>query len=230
MLACPKCGEDNPLGFVFCRKCGVKLELSAVTSQRVESAHRPSWLRRHGPEIVGLSIGALVLVGVLAVWPQSAPPGGKGTALGARRVEGRLAAFAQVKQGESTGADPAFVESDVNGYFEYLMARPLNLLSGSVAVRPDRLRLRIVRVPLAFDLRNVRFSPKLSLDLVCGVEAGRLKTRCGWVGHLPLPGPLGVPVERVFLRLFASQSLWSCLRDAEDVRLQEGAVSVMIRR
>jgi len=38
MMQCPQCGTANRLGAIFCRSCGAKLEIDAITSQTFEQA------------------------------------------------------------------------------------------------------------------------------------------------------------------------------------------------
>ena len=49
MINCAKCGTENPLGRVFCKACGEKLDLRDMSSQRVVEMQKVGWLAKHWP-------------------------------------------------------------------------------------------------------------------------------------------------------------------------------------
>ena len=152
MFRCTKCGAENPLGSVFCRQCGAKMDLRGLTSETVVQAQRPSLFARVAPMLVVVPLVLLLAAAGLALWPTMKPLGEAGTLVGARRVESRLRSFRVARPGMTVGADPAFVEKDINGYFQYIKAEPLRLNRASVDVMPGAIRFRIVRPLLSADV------------------------------------------------------------------------------
>lgn len=229
MLNCPACGERNPLGGMFCRGCGAKLDLSGLTSGAVARASRKNLLVRYKGILIAIPVVALVLATVLSLWPQSTPLGENGTLVGARRVEGRLQTFREVAKGSRLGADPAFAEKDVNGYFQYVKSAKLRLASFSVRMTDQTIRLRIIR-PLGgnLDVRKVRFSPLRSYDLLCVQMGSRLAVAKAWIGHLPVYGPLRTFVARRFLRLYSTEEEWRGLDHMSEIMLRDGVVGITV--
>ena len=63
MLICPKCGNDNELGRIFCHKCGDRLDLSSIKPPSVEERKR----RRFKAEAIRSTrfLVNLVILGIL---------------------------------------------------------------------------------------------------------------------------------------------------------------------
>jgi hypothetical protein len=60
MIYCPKCGEENQVGSIFCSACSSKIDLDAVTPQQIEvtvkvEEKKPFWSKLFG--LVLLCIG-----------------------------------------------------------------------------------------------------------------------------------------------------------------------------
>ena len=64
MIQCPKCGNNNELGAMFCHKCGVKLELDNLRPPPAASKTRGERLGKSILDLVGLAFRILVFVGL----------------------------------------------------------------------------------------------------------------------------------------------------------------------
>lgn len=61
MIPCPKCGGDNLVGAIFCRKCGGRLNLDEIRPQTVNQARQAAGIR------IGVIVYRVVLLLVVAV-------------------------------------------------------------------------------------------------------------------------------------------------------------------
>lgn len=231
MLKCPRCGTDNALGCVFCSRCGAKLDMTGVTSEAVAKATRRSWLRRHKRLFLAVPILALVASGVLAFWPRTRPLGASGTPVGAQRVVARLESFAELEPGRRLGADPAFTEADINGYFRYKKPSDLPVASCSVHVTPRAIRARVIRrLGGGVEAAKFRLSPLISYDLLFVPSGGELAVVKAWFGHLPAPGPLRGMLARRLRHLYSGQPQWKVLSDVIEISLGDGQVGVVVEK
>src|ERR1035437_2744940 len=101
-MLCSRCGNQNPLGRVFCTKCGTKLELSHMTAEHVVEIKK-SWtdpfIRHWRLLAAAVVVLAMVLV-ALAFWPQTMQIGKEGTRVDGRKVDVGLASLRVLRPGE----------------------------------------------------------------------------------------------------------------------------------
>jgi uncharacterized membrane protein YvbJ len=69
MIICPKCGNDNPLGRVFCGKCGSKLDFSHTSSQEMVVKVKVNWWGTHWRKIAYLVFLMVLIPVALLFWP-----------------------------------------------------------------------------------------------------------------------------------------------------------------
>ena len=83
-VKCARCGYLNDLQRLFCSRCGVKLDMSAV-ARRLEIARRPS-VASGLASLLRFVVVLLLLVGIgFLLWPVT-PTGEKGSAADAQQV------------------------------------------------------------------------------------------------------------------------------------------------
>lgn len=226
MIKCQKCGNDNQLGRVFCGKCGSKLELTAITSETVAEMEHESWIKKHWWKLLILVVVIVLGVGGLAFWPDSALIGAKGTPGGSKKVEINLKALKGLKTGQGLG--PVFREADINGYFEYIMAKKTGIGSMRVVLLPSVLRLKVVNTLFSQKIGDFTFAPKVSYEIQCVAMGTGLAVRKVKQGHLPMVGPLrGMTVRKIY-GVFAAQEDWSAFSGLTEVRIEEGQITPMV--
>jgi len=121
-VACPSCGVRNPLGHVFCMKCGGRL----VTKDGapVPQGRGLAWLQALGRALRVLLriavLAALVAAVGLAFGPVARPP----ETSGEKGVHGVVRALTVLQRAERAGtpAAAAFLEADVNAYVHAIVA------------------------------------------------------------------------------------------------------------
>ena len=183
---CHKCGNDNDLGRVFCTRCGVKLDLSAVTSDRLAEVARPPWILRNAKWLILGAASILVLILVLAFWPAS-PLAKDATRRDGRAAEQKLGLLNQrYKMNESLTVNIS--EEEANGYL-MLRKQKAGVTSATIAFGQDSFLLRIIDKHGPWKLGPVRISPTYSWEIGGTVVAGQIWVRRASVGHLRLFGP-----------------------------------------
>lgn len=230
MVRCPKCGRDNALGRVFCTSCGSRLDVGQIAPETIARAARPSWFQRYRVEIIGLPVVVGLLAIAAALWPQTAPLGALGTPVGGRRAQDVLQAFRDLRPGQTLGTTPTLREAEINGYFAYGIRDRMRGAQISVAITPERIRVRRVGPLFDITVQGVRIAPRWSVEWHCVPEDGRLKVISGKIGHLPLPGPGKTLLRRSLLRSYASQPEWKALSAVREIRLGEGTISLVASR
>ena len=227
-LSCQKCGHENPLGCVFCRQCGVKLDLNRLTSRQVEESQRESWFAANRAKLVLVPIALLILGVAMALWPNMQPIGESGTLVGGRRVERRLKTFMDLPRARRLGVDPAFKEADVNGYFRFIVLKRTPGRSFSVDIGASAVRARLIDSLFALRLGGITLIPKASFDVVCVPRGGELVVQSASIGHLPAWGPLGnIAVDRI-RSLLASNRELSGLKHVVEITLHDGSAGLVL--
>lgn len=229
MLVCEKCGAENPLGRVFCGTCGAKLDLTHMKSEDVADSQKASWVRQHIFKVVIGIVLIVVAMAGLGLWPQTDMIGEKGTRIGGRRVERKLRAMQRIRKGQSLSVD--FPEKDINGYFEFLKQEKLKVDSFSVSVMEEYLAARMVRTLGKWEVGKFEIMPKISCDVVCvPSEGGGVIVSKAGIGHLPLWGPVADVVAQVVHKTVASQKEWAPFEHLAEIKMEEGKVSVLVKR
>jgi hypothetical protein len=228
MLTCPRCGTENPLGRVFCQKCGAKLDLAHTSSREIEQSLRDGARRRVGGAVL---FGILVMLGVcvaLALWPRDVLIGQRGTRMGRRRVVTQLMPVKALRPGQELALTLA--EADINEYFEFHKTRELRLSAVSVRATPDRLALRLVKALGTLDVGSLRIGPKISFDVLLAGSEGRLRLRGASVGHLPFPGFSRLLAAGLVTRLVPRDQEVALLADVENVEIHDGRLVLLFKK
>lgn len=228
VLRCQKCGQENPLGGVFCRQCGVKLDLSQLTSEQVEKAQQPGWFAENRGKLIAIPVALLILAVGVALWPHTRPLGDPGTVVGARRAEKRLQSFRSLPDAQRLGVDPAFTEADINGYYRFLKLKSMAGKAFSVDITPRAVQMRLIRALFSVRIGEFRITPKISFDVTAVPVNGELVPQSARIGHLPAVGPLAaVPVGQIRAVLTGDRDL-SGLAQVVEITLRDGAVGLVL--
>jgi hypothetical protein len=223
MPLCSVCRMENPLGRVFCLKCGAKLDAASLSHARViADVRQPS---RVWAVVLPVLLALVVTTALLALWPHTAVPGERGTLVGAQRAASALRAMHMTAGAVETGRE--FSEGDLNGYFEVRRRRAGGPVMGLEAGE-GRVRWRGVR---RFELpRFGRFQPALavSFDAVFRAEGGAPVMTGGAIGHLPLPGPLAAPLSRLIAGRVLEAREGKFLRRIVRLTAADGRVTLVV--
>ncbi len=121
MINCPKCGEDNQVGAIFCRGCGEKLELDDLRPDDLKSKTKASagkTIATVGRNLILLIlIGGGIVGGVMAFLKPalSTPPG-----LNEEETKVALKRFRKLRKGKP-GTEYLFNVSEVNMLAELVL-------------------------------------------------------------------------------------------------------------
>jgi hypothetical protein len=228
MLICTKCGNDNPLGRVFCGVCGGKLDLSRMTSEAVQESVKVNWFAVHWPKFaIGVGV-IIVMIALLSLWPQSELIGEKGTPNAANKVTATLRVIGQLPAGRSTPA--VFTEKDINAFFEYNKKDLKDVSSLTVEVNEGFVRVRMIRPLAKIALLDYALEPKISYDLVLIPFGGVLVPKQATMGHLSMFGPLRkIPVGKLY-GLLSAEKEWSSFQYVTDIKVAKKGITLTCKR
>lgn len=228
MVTCKKCGNENPLGRVFCVKCGTKLDLTHMTSEHVQEIQK-TWsdpLVKYWPKAAGaIVILVIVLVG-LAFWPDTELIGKKGTRLDGHKVVNAMESVHGLRTGTTTPM--AFNEEEINGYFDFFKTKGMNMQSISVLVMDGYVFVRIVRPLQSIPIPKIQFSPVMSYELECHPYGGMLVVDSIKVGHLSMFGPLKTSALRTLYAIFSKEPEWANMKYISDIKCAVGKITIQV--
>ena len=231
MIICPKCRHDNPLGRVFCGKCGTKLDFAHTSSQDMAAKIEPSPIARHWRKVVYPIILLIVVLVAMVLWPAAdligKPPGTTG---GDKRVENGVKALAAMKRGQVVNA--AFAEEDLNAYFQQTKAAAWKVESFSVASMQGFFKVHMVR-PLLDSGKKINGVPlaiRISYDIVCvPVTGGIITVPQATIGHLRLPGAFKSKAVNAILTTVRNDKDWVPFNSISDMKAENGRLLVTIK-
>jgi hypothetical protein len=228
MVTCKKCGNENPLGRVFCVKCGTKLDLTHMTSEHVQEIQK-TWsdpLVKYWPKAAAaIVVLCLVLVG-LAFWPDSELIGKKGTRLDGHKVESAMASVKTMRTGAT--ATMSFSEEEINGYFDFFKTKGMALQSVSVSVMDGYVFVRIVRPLQSIPIPKFHVSPIISYELQCQPYGGQLVVASIKVGHLSMFGPLKTSAKRTVYTMLSREPEWANMKFISDIKCVPGRMTIQL--
>lgn len=230
MIICPKCAYDNPLGRVFCGKCGTKLDFSHTSSQEMSQKSEGSWISENWRKIVYLIVLLLLVPVVMVFWPKSGIVGKPPSNGGEKKVEYSVKAVAAVKKGQLVNA--AFAEEDLNAYLQVVKAGPWKVESFSVAAMQGFFKVRMVQslIDSGKKVGNVPVAIKLSYEVVCvPTTGGNVTVPQAAIGHLPMPGFLRTKVADAIRKKVTSDPDWAPFNSIADIKAENGRFLVTIR-
>ena len=225
MVICNECGVENEIGRVFCSGCGVKLDLSAMTSDHVASLHKVPWYK----ELKYLKYLAIipVIIVVIPIWmrmsPVTAPIGEMGNPVGRMRVIRALDTIKQVEAGELKDATLELSESDLNAFFRIGKAREMGYYSIRVDIVRGAVRIRALRPRRTFNLGGKRIEPLKSIDMICVASRGKLVPVKVKVGHLGAGRKAAMPL----IRDITKQDEWQLLSGVSELTLENDKLTVV---
>lgn len=226
MPICTKCGNENPLGRLFCGGCGGKLDLSRMTSDEVMKEERINIVRDHWSKLfIVLLIAVVALIGV-AAWPNDDVIGKKGTRPGVRRVKRSLKLMGR----KSRLPVQVFLEKDINGYFHYEKTEGMKLESFTVLVMDKYFNVRVVRAFPSIGVSKFEVTPKISYDFTCVPRGGGIEITKVSVGHLPMYGPARSAAINSVYKMLAAQKEWERLTNLKEIKAIKGKLTVQPKK
>jgi hypothetical protein len=187
-IKCDACGHINPIGRLYCVRCGAQLNIKRIVAVGRTRARRRARLLR--------SAMLIALFAALFQMLRPAPMDGRpGTLEDANRLVARINRLYDAVN-ERRVAEETFGEAEVNAYLASLIAGPReratdeSLRQGLNAIRvrlaPDRVTVvwatRAGPAPLTFEVSGTP---------AAGPHGFRLERMRVRAGRLPLPGPVG---------------------------------------
>jgi len=231
MIICPKCGNDNPLGRVFCGKCGGKLDFSHTSSQDMVVKPESNWFRTHWPKLAYLVVLIVLIPVALVLWPQPPLVGKPGTG-GETRVENGVRAVSAVKPGQIVNA--TFAEEDLNGYLQLIKAKDPGADSLSISLRTDYFVVRMVHPLFTLPVIKIKGQPvvaKLSYDITCVpyVSGGSVNVTKASMGHIPAIGPFKTKAAKAVYGAALRDKDWAPFANITGIKVTEGRITVTIK-
>jgi len=201
-VSCNHCGAQNDLGRMFCMACGKRMTITredVAQARETERAFRPGVVLR---PLLLLAVLGLILA---ALWPQTpfdvALPEAQRPVAVARAVS-RVNGLSLAARGKRS-VKAAFSADELGLYLAQRDGGPKG--EPPLTVRLDRGRVTVRRQgmvgPVTLGARTVGpFRYSLDVDLV--PQDRGVVLRGGRFGHLPLPGPLAIPIRDALQRAF----------------------------
>lgn len=232
IIKCQKCGAENRLGQLFCRECGVKLDLNSMNPMKGHAGGHGGGSGGFGvARVVRLAISLVLLaILVLLCWPASLP-GDAPSAAGVQSVPVKMQALrgAILRNNEVV---EEFSEADINAHLNRALvggtAAPgllsLELKKVSVDIKPGTSA--VVLSSTMFDVLPLTYSAEVTVEWLGNGRFRFSPTRVA-IGQLPLPGPLGQRIWRRFSGLFSVLSEETALlQRLHNVQVEDGLVRV----
>lgn len=224
VLVCRKCGEENRMPAVHCRKCGAKLDFDAAEETVRGAAARAG--RRGGSGFRSVLLVAFLAVLGLALWP-SGLERRTGTPVDAKRWEMKRALLLDALDRGVPAAQP-LEEKEINAWLAKLPAMQeerggmaAELLDTAVAFSENRARwLVLVK----------RGALRFSVVYEAKAQGAELVPTGAKLGHLPLPGALGrlyAGTQGKLFRPFAAEA--RILRNLDSLVIRDGEIEVLTR-
>lgn len=187
-VTCSKCQHKNPLGRMYCMRCGELLNMESLDPRTMRS--KPT-----GPSAIGRLLRVVVLLALCAAIVQLLRPvnpmGQEGSGADAQRLRQKLGLLkgAVLDQREMS---QRVSEAEINSYLASLLSktdqkpgRSMDLRKINVTIRPEGAVLVLVSgvgpVTLTTELAGTPTHRGDQFEFV--LTSARL-------GHLPMPGPL----------------------------------------
>jgi hypothetical protein len=227
MPLCNKCGDNNPLGRVFCQSCGEKLDLTSMSSEEVAGSSAKPWILRNKWLFWVVPAVLVVFLLLLALWPKTQPIGEAGTLVGGRRIEDRFEALGMLSSGESV--EIQFSEKDLNGYIEFIKGKSLGPRNARINIGPGYVRVRMLKRVANWSMFGQVWKPRLSYDVLYTAAGDRLTVRKVSVGHLPLVLGKGI-VSGEIAEQMKKATPWSLLKDPEEISIKNDKIILSYRR
>jgi hypothetical protein len=229
MIPCKRCGNENPLGRVFCTKCGTKLELTHMTAEHVVEIKR-RWsdpIVQHWRKLAAAVAVVAVILVALALWPQTAQIGKEGTRVDGRKVDIGLAGLRTLRTGEVRNLE--FTEQDLNGYFKFFKTK-MGADSVSVSLQQGYFIVRIIKPIGTIPTPQYKVELKMSYDLILVPYGGRVMPKTVSMGHLSLFDPVRTSILREIVVMFARENDWTNLRNISDVKALPGKLVLQAKK
>jgi len=206
VIICSRCGYENQLGHIFCTRCRTKLNFKKLSEQELLKPKKS--FGRKWRHIMLAVVFMIVAATVLACWPL--PIAAKrGTSVDWQQARRKIAL---IEQGGIVSPQ-IFSESELNACLAALETRwrsgTFELRSVHVKLKPNAVVLFVVASWEPLLAGGIRLGPFQITHRIIGVpEIGatgfHFAVSRSMIGHLPLPGPLGlmlVPQIKAYFRM-----------------------------
>ncbi|MBU4285819.1 MAG: zinc ribbon domain-containing protein [Verrucomicrobia bacterium] len=240
MIRCPQCGYANALGHIFCIQCRSKLDIQTLGDKAWNEPESKSRSGR-GRRLVWLVLCTGIAFGTaLALWPMPLE-GRQGTEADAQQARRKILLLEK-------GLSPAsqlFAEREINAYLGLLLRNvhppriqgvwTIVLQAVEVAIRPNTITISTASVWGPVTVGSLKLGPwSVTSQVTVVPERGprefQWTIRSGWIGHLPLPGPVSAPATATLRPLLgATFRERALLTDVTLLELEEGQVAVAVK-
>jgi hypothetical protein len=256
MIRCPQCGYENALGHIFCVRCRSKLDLRVLDNKAGSGLKFKPRSGRGRRLVLSALFAGIAFSVVLALWP--APlEGRKGTVADAQQARRKILLLEKGLNPASQLFDEREINAYLDFLLREAHpaqrpgqtsssripgARTSMLPAVAAVIRPNAVTISTVSVWGPVTVGSLKLGPWRVTSRVMMVPERsprglaphsarfRWTIKKGWIGHLPLPGPMSVPAT-VLLRplLAASSRERALLANVTHLELEEGQVAVTVK-
>ena len=228
MIICAQCGHANRLGHIFCTNCRSRLNLNQISEEDLSAASPAGGRRRWRLGL--LLVAALILAAGLAFWPWPLVAE-RGTGADQQQARRKIA---QLEQG-TRGRPQVFSEAELNASLAAALPRlrqreTFRVSAVQVQIRPNAL---VLAVSAIWRPAWIGDRPPLRMTYaITGIpqweQAGRrFVVQRGMLGHLFLPGPMGLLIAPIIKRCFQElQSAYPAAHTIRHLELEGGRLTV----
>lgn len=224
-VTCTQCGHTNPLGRMFCMKCGAQLELATLNPANMK--RQVTGKSRFLGRIVRLAITLALLYAIIMILRPVVPTGSEGNPQDVQRLRQKLGLLKGAVLESRPGAQ-RISEVEVNSYLAELVGRNKDdsayvLKKVNVAMNAGQVIVVLVSkfgpATLTYEITGVPgHSPDHHFDFL--VRSVRL-------GQLPMPGALGDWLSGKAFVVFSKMSDERSLLDKMDkIEIGQGEARV----
>lgn len=234
MIVCSKCGYENQLGHIFCTHCRAKLDFNGLSEKELIKSKKSSG--RKGLRVMLFLVLLIVMAMALALWPLPVQMK-RGTLVDLQQARRKIALMKQC------GNIPpqVFSESELNACLAATLKthrRPDTFLIQSIRmkVKPNAVVLSVMSLWRPRSAGGVRMGPfQITYGIIGVPEIGdrgfHFAVSRSMIGHLPLPGPLGLMlaprIKTYFRELRQDHPIVDAFRQLE---LENGKITVYLRK
>ncbi|MDI6774194.1 MAG: zinc ribbon domain-containing protein [Verrucomicrobiota bacterium] len=228
MLICPKCGNQNPLGRVFCVTCGSKLDLSRMSSEVVKESEKQNWFLFHWPKLLYGLLGLFLILAAMALWPNTQALGERGADLKGQQLERQLE-LARMSLRPGRRMSLPMMEKDINSYLG-LKARKWGITGVSADIAADYFTIHVVQTVASVSIPGTErvLEPKYSYTLVCVPSGNAVRVSKATFGRLTMVGPLRNAIVAKFAGLLAREKEWELSRAVQDIKAEKDKLTLIL--
>ena len=227
MVICNKCGEDNPMGRVFCLGCGTKLDLKDISHEDLFKVTKLTFREKHGATVAKVLVVALLSPLGLAFWPMQSPISDEADGGAASTLERSLRkARSSVDRGGMVqlAAGGPVLNGLANKRSSQISAQSL-----SFGVSNSVMSVRAIYRP-TWKLGDYKVSPIYSCDVDYTADGKAIRAKTGRMGHLPLIGPAALIAAIPVGKIFSAQDEWPVTEHLDTISIKERTLRVTLKK